>query len=1163
MKSNKTLQAASLASLCAALALVSCAPTPTGIANTPVGTGPVVMFDLLHRPLPEIPLPNDIATRPDPDSATGKRINASLVAPTVLESMVRQEINGVDGWGTFAPITVAFDGEIDALAVRAAHLDDDFANDAVYVVNLSTGEPVYLDLGRGSFPVALQDTNKFFMNDPRDTTSSLLFETATETDLNGNGVLDPAEDTDHDGLWDLPNTTGPDQYRDLLTFYEKQTHTLIIRPVVSLQQQTEYAVVLTNRIKDAQGHPVRSPFPFVNHLVQTKSLGRLLPYLGKGKLSGLALDSIAFAWTFTTQSTTRDLEAIRDGLYGKGPLGWMAQAVPATLEPVLYADDKIGAVSEHPVHPVKSYKVPAGQDPATWALNPYVVPLDQFHDALYRLGDLIGVSDKLDMQYLVDTYKFVDYFVIGSFVTPDLIDDNDVAPADGTFRMNARSGQARLWHRPDGWKALETKALQAGFDAPVAAETALLRTKAEHATRDRVWFMLTVPKPLNGHKAPFPVAIYGHGYTSQRTEMLGFAGNLAKQGIATVSIDSYGHGLGVNDTDRKVVEAIIGQYGFAPATKAILKGRARDLDNDGIPDSGGDFWVADTFHTRDVVRQSIVDWMQLVRVFRAFGTYQMGDINGDGKSDLAGDFNGDGVPDVGGPDTWAGAPNPGSDFFVWGQSLGGILASILPAVEPHVLAAAPTAGGSGLGDVGIRSEQGGVIQAVFLEVLGPIFANEPVAGGSHLFFDVQDVNSERRVQLTDTPVDLKPGDRVELWNTTLQAKTAETKHDWAIVDAGGRFRLQVQMDNASFGEGSPVSAAPIHVGACDPQTAAGAAALLLKRQADCVQFKRLRAGAPDLVIDTFPKDVVFQHRTLPKGSPLVALARGFGLKRGSPEFRRFFGIAQTVLEPGDPASYAPHFTKDLLPVREGNPAGVLVVATTGDLNVPVNTGYSTARLAGAVPYVYDPVKHAAWGRSPNDVLIQSKATECLEKLHYFQPVADRLRDPNAAIDPRDQAIVDLVRCVKPQDCDLDSLVDPGLYAYDAVNDKFLDTGNTRYDNPGVPRLKHSLRDAVVMEAPGTDIAGNPITRKTALITPYLERKGKHGFDVPHPSEKFDVDLYLINMIARFFQTRGSELHYETCMHRDGFDRARLRPDGTPDPKAVRVPGCEWIPEYPQ
>src|SRR5262249_9122919 len=143
-----------------------------------------------------------------------------------------------------------------------------------------------------------------------------------------------------------------------------------------------------------------------------------------------------------------------------------------------------------------------------------------------------------------------------------------------------------------------------------------------------------------------------------------------------------------------------------------FKSRARDLDNDGVPDSGGDFWTADTFHTRDVVRQSIIDWFNLVRVMKSWDGKRTMDMGG--KQVVAGDFDGDGVPDLGGPD----AP-----YFVFGSSLGGILSSILPAVEPEIVAAAPVSGGSGLGDIGARSTLSPVVQAVFLEVLGPLLVN--------------------------------------------------------------------------------------------------------------------------------------------------------------------------------------------------------------------------------------------------------------------------------------------------------------------------------------------------------------------------------------------------------------------------------------------------------
>ena len=59
-------------------------PEPSGLAPaTPADT--TVKMDFLHRPLPEIPLPNDLATRFDESSPTGRRLNASMMAPTELE----------------------------------------------------------------------------------------------------------------------------------------------------------------------------------------------------------------------------------------------------------------------------------------------------------------------------------------------------------------------------------------------------------------------------------------------------------------------------------------------------------------------------------------------------------------------------------------------------------------------------------------------------------------------------------------------------------------------------------------------------------------------------------------------------------------------------------------------------------------------------------------------------------------------------------------------------------------------------------------------------------------------------------------------------------------------------------------------------------------------
>ena len=73
----------------AALSAACLSNEPRGIGRAaPAST--TVKFDFFHRPLPDIPLPNDIATRADPTSATGLRLNASLLAPTSFEATLRR-----------------------------------------------------------------------------------------------------------------------------------------------------------------------------------------------------------------------------------------------------------------------------------------------------------------------------------------------------------------------------------------------------------------------------------------------------------------------------------------------------------------------------------------------------------------------------------------------------------------------------------------------------------------------------------------------------------------------------------------------------------------------------------------------------------------------------------------------------------------------------------------------------------------------------------------------------------------------------------------------------------------------------------------------------------------------------------------------------------------
>lgn len=181
--------------------------------------GPKIVWQLDARPLPELPFPNDVGTTPDRSSPTGRRINVSLRATTAHETRLRRLINGLDGFGTYSPITIRFDARLDLAGIFAVQHDDDPRNDAIYLINVDPdsshfGETIDLDFGSGPpdfgggyFPLGLDEPDQYFLHDPRAGESNLVFETVDE-DLNGNGTLDWGEDTDGDGVLDQPNLWG-------------------------------------------------------------------------------------------------------------------------------------------------------------------------------------------------------------------------------------------------------------------------------------------------------------------------------------------------------------------------------------------------------------------------------------------------------------------------------------------------------------------------------------------------------------------------------------------------------------------------------------------------------------------------------------------------------------------------------------------------------------------------------------------------------------------------------------------------------------------------------------------------------------------------------------------------------------------------------------------
>ncbi|MBM4355839.1 MAG: hypothetical protein FJ109_18955, partial [Deltaproteobacteria bacterium] len=616
------------AALLAAVTLACNAP-PDGLGVGQEGAGPRVVFDLEARPLPEIPLPNNVATVMDKSSATGRRVNVSVLASTRAESDLRRKINELDGFGTFQPVTVSFDAPLDLENVRKRHAENlDPADDAVYLVNVkpqseSFGELVALDAGNGNYPLGCEWPFQYWDMDEHADSPNLLFETHEE-DLNGNGKLDPYEDIDFDGVLDHPNTwsgkpvgaISPDNYAewlsrpdrpidDLITFYEKETDTLVLWPVAPMRERETYAVVLTRRLVGSDGKPVRSPFRTVHHLQQEKELAPLADALAVS-VPGLSMDDVAFAWSFTTQSVTADLEAIRAGMYGHGTLASLAEEYPPDLEPKLaVGPDEDGKPAEKPYF---------------MGTKDLAMLFEAIGGMVLNYAPEVVEALKLDTQH-------VDYFVLGKFTTPYFLVDGDgiatpMYPADDdeSFRVDPAAGSAV--HGPS-----------------------------------TVSFLCSIPKTTAARKPPFPVVLYGHGYSGAPFEIFGFAGRFAQFGYALCGLDAVAHGIALPaDEDipyDTLVPTILEPMGLLPFYLSMSDARIRDLDNDGKLtsfDNGGDFWSYDMFHTRDMVRQAVVDAMRFIRILRSLGTAKwQADSNGNGKADdLMGDFNGDGVVDLGG-----------------------------------------------------------------------------------------------------------------------------------------------------------------------------------------------------------------------------------------------------------------------------------------------------------------------------------------------------------------------------------------------------------------------------------------------------------------------------------------------------------------------------------
>lgn len=867
--------------------VAACSPAAEGLRATPPGDGPMVVVDWDRRPIAEVPFPNDLATRSDATSPTGLRLNLATEADTAYDSKTRTKFNELTGFGVYQAITVSFDAGLDVQNLidrhpNDFHLPDAFADDAILLVDVDPDSPEYgqtkaLDLGHGRYPYDVFDVNRYFANDPRAGQPALLWETFDE-DANADGVLQPREDSDGDGLLDFPNVwpEGGDPFEDLLTFYDRQSYQLVLRPVVPLRENTTYAVVLTDRVIDEAGAPIRSPWPFVHHTRQTSALAPLAEILPTIDPE-LDLDHVAFAWTYTTNTPTKDLRDLRAALFdGAGPYGRLQAHYPAGFVEALAAGDA--------------------------AEEAWQVDASRIATVLAAAG-VVGEGEGAEL-ILAAIAQFTDRIVGATIEVPYLLtdlDDEGTDDSDEWWRIDPATG--RLVHAPQ-----------------------------------RVPMLCAIPKAQNGFAPPFDVFVYGHGYGSNRLESLLFSAVLNRFGFAVCGIDAPGHGATIDAEQQELVDLLLEAQGLKQLGRALFDSRVRDLDNNGSPDSGGDQWSADAFHTRDMVRQQVVDWMQLARAFRACGTGSMvlatydetGTPVRGTETRTACDWDGDGAADLAGPD---------AKLVLAGGSLGGISVGVAAAVLPEFEAFATVVPGGGIADVGIRTDIGGAVEAFIGRFVGPLFVGLPDGAGGI-----------RVAQLVNSVTDMieLPIGTLATWPTDGFVRlTNLNKGEEAVVPmpADGRFRVAVATDGLDPGEKRLLVGMP----PTGPEEGVTYVVEDTVQLGDAMLLEILDAdGGVVATFDRWATDVVHEGVTMPAGSPVVAGSHGNGKLRGSVEARRLAFLAAMVLEPGDPIAYARHWFED--PFPEQGPSKVLIMPTVGDNLVAINTGIAAARAAGLVDW---------------------------------------------------------------------------------------------------------------------------------------------------------------------------------------------------------------------
>lgn len=340
--------------------------------------------------------------------------------------------------------------------------------------------------------------------------------------------------------------------------------TLAIVPTKPLKQLTSYMVVLTNGIVDNAGNDATPD--------QTYFLAKRTSALC---VNGASTEPLLPAATACALEPVRQLtnsqEAAAAGAgipKNKIVLSWVATT--QSITPVL------GAVLSRT----------AQTAPAASQLAPTGLNLSQANPALPPIADIY----------------------IGMLELP--------------YYLTAPSAQALTAPLTEFWRAAPGAYIPpfAGQLHPASTNITFANPLPVATSTQKVPVLLTLPNAASGKTKPaagWPIVIYQHGITRDRSDMLAVAGTLASQGFAVIAIDAPLHGITAAASPLNIANSPFAAAGARERTFNVdyVNNVTGAAGSDGQVDASGTHFInlSSLLTSRDNIRQAVADLLVLTR----------------------------------------------------------------------------------------------------------------------------------------------------------------------------------------------------------------------------------------------------------------------------------------------------------------------------------------------------------------------------------------------------------------------------------------------------------------------------------------------------------------------------------------------------------------------